>query len=132
MPGWAYCVEEESYQKHLDGYKDQPEVQNHLITIFKLTLIWLKMNTCHSEHDAIVRAATRTTPGYDVTGAGVVMCSRHGLIQPNGVGDLQKGERYVYSVTIYLAFPNKMLTAMQIWTILCSLRLSLQHRYVVW
>lgn len=40
-----------------------------------------------------MRAAIRHTPGYDVTGAGVVICSRHGLVRPNGVGDLQKGER---------------------------------------
>lgn len=52
-----------------------------------------QISTCQSEHDAIMRAAVRRTPGYDVTGAGVVICSRHGLVRPNGVGDLQKGER---------------------------------------
>ncbi|TEB32018.1 hypothetical protein FA13DRAFT_1709457 [Coprinellus micaceus] len=71
MPGWAFCVEDGPYQDHLQNYKDEKE----------------------SEHDAIMRAAIRHTPGYDVTGAGVVICSRHGLIRPNGVGDLQKGER---------------------------------------
>jgi hypothetical protein len=55
-----------------------------------------QINTCHSEHDAITRAAVRCTPGYSATGAGLVICSRHGLVKGNGVGDLQKGERYVF------------------------------------
>ncbi|KAF8222619.1 hypothetical protein L208DRAFT_1321523, partial [Tricholoma matsutake] len=53
-----------------------------------------KVNTCQSEHDALVRAAVRLTPGYKVTGVILVICPRHGLIQRNGVGNLQKGERY--------------------------------------
>ncbi|KAJ2911924.1 hypothetical protein MD484_g8492, partial [Candolleomyces efflorescens] len=38
--------------------------------------------------------SVRCTPGYDVTGAGIVICSRHGFVRPNGAGNLQKGERY--------------------------------------
>ncbi|KAM6497206.1 hypothetical protein JOM56_007679 [Amanita muscaria] len=76
-PGWASFVEELSYQEHLKNYVDQPEI-----------------NTCQSEHDAIVRAAVRCTPGYRVTGTGLCLCPRHGLVRKNGVGDLQKGEKY--------------------------------------
>jgi hypothetical protein len=53
------------------------------------------MNTCESQHDAIARANTRCTPGYNVTGTGLVLCARHALVRKNGVGDLQKGERQV-------------------------------------
>ncbi|KAG2003598.1 hypothetical protein CC2G_004190 [Coprinopsis cinerea AmutBmut pab1-1] len=77
MPGWAYFVEESKYQTHLNGYVTEAEI-----------------NTCQSEHDAVVRAAVRCTPGYNVTGAALVICSRHGLVRRNGAGDLQKGERY--------------------------------------
>ncbi|EAU86991.2 hypothetical protein CC1G_08462 [Coprinopsis cinerea okayama7 len=77
LPGLAYFVEENKYQNHLIGYVDESEI-----------------NTCQSEHDAVVRAAVRCTPGYNVTGAAIVICSRHGFLRPNGVGDLQKGERY--------------------------------------
>ncbi|KAH6904722.1 hypothetical protein BKA70DRAFT_1373432 [Coprinopsis sp. MPI-PUGE-AT-0042] len=76
-PGWAVFVAEDGYQVYIGNYEDQPEI-----------------NTCDSEHDAIVRAAVRCTPGYSITGAGLVICSRHCLIRCNGAGDLQKGERY--------------------------------------
>ena len=52
----------------------------------------VKINTCQSEHDALVRAAVRST-GYKVTGTLLVLCPRHGLVHKNGVGDLQKGEK---------------------------------------
>jgi hypothetical protein len=41
-------------------------------------------------------ADTRNTQGLAVTGIGTVDCARHDMKRPNGVGDLQKGERYVY------------------------------------
>ncbi|KAH9956388.1 hypothetical protein BGW80DRAFT_1439367 [Lactifluus volemus] len=76
-PGWASFVEEGRYQEHIAQYVDQPEI-----------------NTCQSEHDALVRAVVRCTPGYSVTGVGLCICPRHCLIRKNGAGDLQKGERY--------------------------------------
>ncbi|KAM6491450.1 hypothetical protein JOM56_013019 [Amanita muscaria] len=76
-PGWAYFVHEERYQAFLKDYVDQPEI-----------------NTCQSEHDALVRAAIRCTPGYTVTGTALVLCPHHGLVRKNGVRDLQKGERF--------------------------------------
>ena len=54
-----------------------------------------QINTCESQHDALVRAATRSSPGYAVSGTVAVICSRHCLIRKNGAGDLQKGEKYV-------------------------------------
>jgi len=56
-----------------------------------------QINTCDSRHDALVRASTRSTPGYAVSGAVVVVFSRHCLIHRNGAGDLQLGEKYVLS-----------------------------------
>ena len=53
----------------------------------------IKVNTCQSEHDALVCAAVRSTPSYKVTGTILVICTHHGLVQLNGVGDLQKGEK---------------------------------------
>ena len=54
-----------------------------------------QINTCESQHDALVRAATRSSPGYAVSGTVAVICSQHCLIRKNGAGDLQKGEKYV-------------------------------------
>lgn len=33
---------------------------------------------------------------YSSNGVGAVICSRHGLVRPLGVGDIQKGERCVF------------------------------------
>ncbi|PPR08116.1 hypothetical protein CVT24_010770 [Panaeolus cyanescens] len=76
-PGWGAFVEETQYQSYISQYVAEPEI-----------------NTCDSEHDAVLRANIRQTPGYSVTGAGLVICSRHCLVRPNGAGDLQKGEKY--------------------------------------
>ncbi|PPR07940.1 hypothetical protein CVT24_001008 [Panaeolus cyanescens] len=76
-PGWGAFVEENQYQQYISQYEAEPEI-----------------NTCDSEHDAVLRASIRRTPGYSVTGAGLVICSRHCLVRPNGAGDLQKGEKY--------------------------------------
>ncbi|KAH6897792.1 hypothetical protein BKA70DRAFT_1116038 [Coprinopsis sp. MPI-PUGE-AT-0042] len=85
-PGWSYCVNEHKYQEYLINFAHEEEI-----------------NTCHSEHDAIVRASVRRTPGYNVTGAGLVICSRHGLVRANGIGDLQKGETYANMTYIFFA-----------------------------
>ncbi|KDR65963.1 hypothetical protein GALMADRAFT_232763 [Galerina marginata CBS 339.88] len=77
MPGWGPFVEESAYQDYITNYVDEPEI-----------------NTCESEHNTIVRAQTRCTPGYAVSGVGIVVCSRHALVRRTGAGDLQKGEKY--------------------------------------
>ncbi|KAF4568154.1 hypothetical protein EYR36_010163 [Pleurotus pulmonarius] len=50
-PGWSYFVASAPYQKHLASFVGEPEI-----------------STCYNEHDAILRANTRHTPGYDVSG----------------------------------------------------------------
>ena len=39
------------------------------------------------------QAHTKFSAGYTVTGVGAVDCARLGFNRPNGVVDLQKGER---------------------------------------
>lgn len=39
-------------------------------------------------------ANKKNTKGLRATGIGAVSCARHGLFRPNGMGDLQVGERY--------------------------------------
>jgi Kyakuja-Dileera-Zisupton transposase len=41
-------------------------------------------------------ANSKKSEGLRATGIGAVICARHALYRPNGMGDLQKGERYVY------------------------------------
>jgi hypothetical protein len=52
-----------------------------------------QINTCDSQHDAILRANIRRKEGYLCSGTGLALCARHALVRKNGVGDLQKGER---------------------------------------
>jgi hypothetical protein len=52
------------------------------------------MSTC-SGLAALDYANTKFSRGYSSTGIGMGVCARHEFIQPNGVGDLQRGERFV-------------------------------------
>jgi hypothetical protein len=58
------------------------------------------MSTCNGLA-ALDYANTKFSRGYSTTGVGMVVCARHEFIQPNGVGDLQKGE---WCVTKHLMF----------------------------
>jgi hypothetical protein len=43
-------------------------------------------------------ADTKSSRGLAATGVGTMDCARHDMKLPNGVGDLQKGERCVFSI----------------------------------
>ncbi|KZT35076.1 hypothetical protein SISSUDRAFT_991001, partial [Sistotremastrum suecicum HHB10207 ss-3] len=85
--GWAYFVEHQSYLEEIKKRQDVP----------------LETSDCDSNHRAIERAHIKSHNGYTVTGVGAVICGRHGLIRPNGIGDLQVGERYVNMDYIFLS-----------------------------
>ncbi|KAF8170039.1 hypothetical protein K438DRAFT_1614355, partial [Mycena galopus ATCC 62051] len=74
--GWSYMVETTSYREYLLSVTDQNE-----------------MSTC-SGLAALNYANSKFSRGYSATGVGMGVCVRHKFVQPNGVGDLQKGERY--------------------------------------
>ncbi|KAJ7821058.1 hypothetical protein B0H13DRAFT_1920967 [Mycena leptocephala] len=74
--GWAYMVESAPYRRYLLGVTDQKE-----------------MSTC-SGLAALDYANTKFSKGYSTTGVGMGVCARHEFVQANGVGDLQRGERY--------------------------------------
>ncbi|KAG1851623.1 hypothetical protein DFJ58DRAFT_716681 [Suillus subalutaceus] len=46
-------------------------------------------------HNAMNMADTKSSRGLAATGVGTVDCVRHDMKLPNGVGNLQKGERYL-------------------------------------
>ena len=54
----------------------------------------LKSNHCQSELHAIDHANLRGGDKYSTSGVGTCQC-RHMMVRPNGVGNLQKGERWV-------------------------------------
>lgn len=42
----------------------------------------------------------RSKEGFDVTGIVSVICSRHGFFLPEGTVDMQKGERYLITISV--------------------------------
>ncbi|KAK7027809.1 CxC2 domain-containing protein [Favolaschia claudopus] len=74
--GWGYLVEETEYHEHLRGYVGEEDV-----------------STCVA-FQALLQKDTRVTTGLRCSGVGGVVCARHEVVRPQGIGDLQKGERY--------------------------------------
>jgi hypothetical protein len=84
--GWGYFVNEENYKAFLGEYGSLPQ----------------ERSTC-SNYDAMAKANSKDVRFLDTTGAGTVDCIRHEMKRPNGVGDLQKGERSVTYATTCLS-----------------------------
>ena len=61
-------------------------------------LMCLKATGCGSDFHAVGQANTKYSKDYTTSGVVACVCARHSLMQKNGVGDLQRGERYVSSV----------------------------------
>ncbi|KAJ7017197.1 hypothetical protein C8F04DRAFT_1200847 [Mycena alexandri] len=83
--GWGYFVEQEPYHAYLLTRTNEQE-----------------MSTC-SGLAALDYANTKFSCGYSTTGVGMGVCARHEFVQPTGVGDLKKGERYSNMDYIYSA-----------------------------
>ena len=77
--GLAYMVSEGAYQKHLTATA-------HVIEPVSLH------HFCGPDLHAVNQAYTKNTQGYKVMGVAVVSCC-HAFVRPNGVVNLQKGER---------------------------------------
>ncbi|KIK42783.1 hypothetical protein CY34DRAFT_58396, partial [Suillus luteus UH-Slu-Lm8-n1] len=76
--GWSYFVEEKKFKGHLKEHSSEMQ----------------EKSSC-SNHNAVNMAETKLSQGLAATGVGTVDCARHNFKRPNGVGDLQKGEKYV-------------------------------------
>ncbi|OJT12474.1 hypothetical protein TRAPUB_10982 [Trametes pubescens] len=83
--GWGYFVEDTGYHEVLKGYQDQDE-----------------MSSC-TGFSAIDHANNKFSKGYAATGVGAVVCARHEFWLALGMGDLQKGERYVNMDYIFVS-----------------------------
>ncbi|KAJ7049006.1 hypothetical protein C8F01DRAFT_1266153 [Mycena amicta] len=74
--GKGYFVMSAGYKEHLKNYIAEKEV-----------------STC-AAFAALLQMDSRMTTGLRVSGVGGCVCARHGLVRRQGLGDLQKGERY--------------------------------------
>ncbi|KAJ7884172.1 hypothetical protein B0H14DRAFT_2339297 [Mycena olivaceomarginata] len=77
VKGWGFFGEVTKYMAHLEKHWDQKQDRS----------------TCVS-HDAVDKPL-REFVGTASSGIGTVDCARHNMKRPNGVGDLQMGERYL-------------------------------------
>ncbi|TEB19287.1 hypothetical protein FA13DRAFT_1802430 [Coprinellus micaceus] len=82
--GWAYFVEDVGFRRYLVAEWDSKQ----------------ERSTCVA-HDAVDKP-DREARGLAASGVVAIVCTRHEMKLPNGVGDLQKGERY--SNVDYIAF----------------------------
>ncbi|KAJ7711525.1 hypothetical protein B0H16DRAFT_1343707 [Mycena metata] len=69
--GWGYVVEHKPYKDHLRSY----------------------VSTCIA-FTVLLQKDTHLTTGLRCSGVGGVVCTRHELVWPQGIGNLQKGEWY--------------------------------------
>ncbi|TRM64737.1 hypothetical protein BD626DRAFT_400204 [Schizophyllum amplum] len=77
LGGGSGCVvEPQVFKEHLRGYVNEEDI-----------------STCIS-FAALMEKDTKMTTGCRVSGCGACSCTRHETLRPNGLGDLQKGERY--------------------------------------
>ncbi|GJF00837.1 hypothetical protein PsYK624_171390 [Phanerochaete sordida] len=74
---WGYFIEGVAYREHIKKYATQEDI-----------------STCTS-FATLMHTNTRFHKGYATTGVAMAINARHGFVLPNGVSDLQKGERYV-------------------------------------
>ncbi|KAF8995213.1 hypothetical protein BDZ89DRAFT_971867 [Hymenopellis radicata] len=81
--GWAYFIEQGPYEDYILGFVSQEDMA--ACSGFKA-----------SAHGALFLADLKNTKGLRTTGIAGVTCARHGVWRPNGMGDLQRGERYVF------------------------------------
>jgi hypothetical protein len=93
-PGWGYWVEPKGYQEHVRRYVKETDVSLVLSTIDEILMTVAQISTCIA-FAALLQKDTRMTTGLRVSGVGGCVCARHECMRPNGLGDLQKGERCV-------------------------------------
>ncbi|KAF9471428.1 hypothetical protein BDN70DRAFT_820006, partial [Pholiota conissans] len=114
--GWAYMIRRESYEKYVLSQVDGND-----------------LSTCVG-FLALVQALTRFSRGMRYTGVGGAFCGRGEMILPNGIGNLQKGERYANMDYIF-ASAIRLLDALTItvsYDIACQWFKNLQERMKQW
>ncbi|KAG1861296.1 hypothetical protein F4604DRAFT_1929885 [Suillus subluteus] len=77
-PRWWYFVEEGQYKTYLRDHADVRQEKSMCVS-----------------HNAIKMADTKLSKGLVATGVGSVVCAQHDMRLASGVGDLQRGEKYM-------------------------------------
>lgn len=100
-PGWGTFVENAAYLQYISTAPNKTEVFffNYYLVNFQLMTL-MQISHCVG-FAAMWNANSKKSEGLRATGIGAVICARHALYRPNGMGDLQKGERYVIFTELF-------------------------------
>ncbi|TRM61976.1 hypothetical protein BD626DRAFT_404672 [Schizophyllum amplum] len=74
--GLGYFVDTVPYKEHIKGYVSEKDISSCIA------------------FQALAEKDSKLTSGLRVSGVGGIICARHEIVQPHGLVDLQKGERY--------------------------------------
>ncbi|KAG1789262.1 uncharacterized protein HD556DRAFT_1433768 [Suillus plorans] len=110
--GLAYFVPDKFYTEHILKNASQADI-----------------STC-SGFKTLAHAESKYSNGLQLTGVGLCLCAHHELVRPQGVGDLQKGERYANMDFIFFSsiMPLLLLTVVISYDIACQWKLNLMKR----
>ncbi|KAJ6579816.1 hypothetical protein B0H10DRAFT_2235569 [Mycena sp. CBHHK59/15] len=111
--GIAFFCKVAEYMQHLDEHWDKEQ----------------EKSTCVA-HDA-VDEPDRESYGTASSGIGTVDCVRHNMKRPNGIGDLQKGERYInmdYMLWMSLANHDDIVQLFVSYDIVCQWHKNIWRR----
>ncbi|KAK7022232.1 CxC2 domain-containing protein [Favolaschia claudopus] len=111
--GAAFFSEVKEYMEHVRLHWDKEQ----------------EKSTCVS-HDA-VNQPNRESKGTASSGIGTVDCARHNMKRPNGVGDLQKGERYInmdWMLWMSLAGYDELMMIVLSYDIICQWSINVWPR----
>ncbi|KAJ7041341.1 hypothetical protein C8F04DRAFT_1253041 [Mycena alexandri] len=111
--GSAFFSEVNEYMKHVREHWDFEQEKSRCVS-----------------HDAVDQP-DREARGTASSGIGTVDCARHNMKRPNGVGDLQKGERYInmdYMFWKSLDDCDNLVQLMVSYDIVCQWRLNIWVR----
>ncbi|KAF9522825.1 hypothetical protein CPB83DRAFT_887328 [Crepidotus variabilis] len=114
--GWSYMVTRKPYEEYVLSQADEDDI-----------------STCVG-FQAMSQSVTRFSRGLRYTGVGGVFCARSDMVLPNGVGNLQKGERYANMDMIFAsAISSTQLLMIAIsYDIVCQWFIHLFNRMSQW
>jgi hypothetical protein len=93
--GWSYFVKATPYGEHISQATIEKEVSLLEPLVSATFLTCFKVVGCGSDFHAVNQANSKSSKDYIASGVVACVCARHCLMQKNGVGDLQRGERFV-------------------------------------
>ncbi|KAJ3819156.1 hypothetical protein F5880DRAFT_1490162, partial [Lentinula raphanica] len=128
---WENASPEKQLRKHISSWQEDPSLQDGFSYFVKYgPYAKFCEDTC-TGLSAVDHANTKYSKGYSATGAGCCTCGRHEVVFANGVGDLQKGEKFGNMDYIFASFVKPLSAILRLlisYDICCQWSKRLQER----